>query len=80
MVFVFVLNSRLCPEEAKDVAELLNKRSAENSEDRTIDTIPEDETFLAKMCKLKSSVVTNLVVVFLFITVIRQVMMRTGGR
>jgi hypothetical protein len=38
-----------------------------------------DETYLDTLCRLKSSVVTNLVVAFLFITVIRQIMLRKPG-
>lgn len=38
-----------------------------------------DEGLLEKMCRLKSSVATNMIVAFLVLTVVRQVMAKMQG-
>lgn len=80
---LFIINSRFCPEDSdyykkKDEAYLLreNAGGASTIEGETL-LAREGETWVDSVCRLKSSVVTNLVVAFLFLTVIRQVMIRT---
>ena len=40
--------------------------------------IVEEETMIERMCRLKTSLTTNVIVAFLVLTVVRQVMMRVN--
>lgn len=73
--FVFILNTSLCPE-----AKMKKYKTTTGSlEDKLIpgeEDIHENDSLIDQMCRLKSSLTTNVVVVFLVLTVVRQVMIK----
>lgn len=73
MLFVFLLNSRLCT--VYDVDPLLAV-----GDDKILGDDNREEGIIEKVCRLRKGVATNLVVAFLVITVIRQVMIRMPRR
>lgn len=73
MFFVFLLNSRLCSGYDPDPLLVLGDGAQMGEDNREIG-------LLEKVCRLRKGVITNLIVAFLVITVIRQVMIRMPRR
>lgn len=78
MLGVFLVNSRWCTESAETYSRLEEENVARyTAEGRDFYA---EESYGDKMCRLKSGVVTNLVVAFLFLTIARQIMIRMPKR